>query len=451
MSERSAIEIYNDIAKVTDGRRFTQAYFALSEEEKAAFAKNYFADLTKAVVYELETQGFCPLMDELIELGKDVPVIVYAVFLELSAYYQTNAASDIRNTEYVPYLPKRFFWEDRNLFTGIVRGKETALPVAKNIRKWGRSAHLIAVKAQKEADPSQKAEEIIESASNGAQTIIAEAKKQADVIISEARASAEEELEKARTEAGVLIARAEEEASARADACAETVARKLVKKHIAAEQAAFRTECNEEIEALNIKYRNSVASAEINHDEMCEKTNEYQRTFVNSIDGMVAELSAMKAGFYEHLHKWQVDLYPKDVRPIAERFLELYKLIKVDGIINEQILFCEAGESEKIPVESAENALPVSSAEKTIQGLNKLNKNLNTFLHRYEASLSSLGLYAYYPKAGEIFDDIWHICDENDDCEGKPVAACVAPGIAKKAFDAEEDDVIIPAIVTVAE
>ena len=177
MSERSAIEIYNDIAKVTDGRRFTQAYFALSEEEKAAFAKNYFADLTKAVVYELETQGFCPLMDELIELGKDVPVIVYAVFLELSAYYQTNAASDIRNTEYVPYLPKRFFWEDRNLFTGIVRGKETALPVAKNIRKWGRSAHLIAVKAQKEADPSQKAEEIIESASNGAQTIIAEAKK----------------------------------------------------------------------------------------------------------------------------------------------------------------------------------------------------------------------------------------------------------------------------------
>ena len=61
-----------------------------------------------------------------------------------------------------------------------------------------------------------------------------------------------------------------------------------------------------------------------------------------------------------------------------------------------------------------------------------------------------MGLYVYYPKTGDTFDDMWHICeDEPVNCEGKKISQYIIPGIAKKANDDSEDDVIIRATVMV--
>ena len=57
----------------------------------------------------------------------------------------------------------------------------------------------------------------------------------------------------------------------------------------------------------------------------------------------------------------------------------------------------------------------------------------------------------YYPKGGDIFDELWHVPeDEEIECSGKVIAEFLVPGIAKKANDNHGDDVLIPAVVRVA-
>ena len=83
-----------------------------------------------------------------------------------------------------------------------------------------------------------------------------------------------------------------------------------------------------------------------------------------------------------------------------------------------------------------------------MKGLHKLNETLTKFLRRFEEALDGLGLYAYYPQPGELFDEMRHTPeDEEEDCEGKTVQSCIQPGIAKKSSDGGEDDVVIPAEV----
>ena len=71
-----------------------------------------------------------------------------------------------------------------------------------------------------------------------------------------------------------------------------------------------------------------------------------------------------------------------------------------------------------------------------------------TFLRHFEAALDGLGLYAYFPQPGELFDEMRHTPEDEDAvCEGKTIQFCIQPGIAKKSSDGGEDDVVIPAEV----
>ena len=160
-------------------------------------------------------------------------------------------------------------------------------------------------------------------------------------------------------------------------------------------------------------------------------------------------MSDIKSEFYSHLHNWQVSLFPKEIKPLAERFLELYRIINVDKMLREEILLKSL--SDEMSDDLTDSRVDKNNdLEIRIAGLQKLNKTLTTFLRRFELSLNGLDLYVFYPNPGDEFDETWHILDDEDEeYEGKYIKECIVPGIAKKANDDYGDDVLIPAVVKV--
>ena len=60
-----------------------------------------------------------------------------------------------------------------------------------------------------------------------------------------------------------------------------------------------------------------------------------------------------------------------------------------------------------------------------------------------------LDMYVYYPEAGEMYDALWHLPENEADCTGGHVVTCIVPGVARKAADQVDDDVVLPAVVKV--
>ena len=153
------------------------------------------------------------------------------------------------------------------------------------------------------------------------------------------------------------------------------------------------------------------------------------------MDNTLEQLNAVKADFYQHLSQWQKALYPRKGKALADCYLELYRILNVEKLLREEVVF-QADQPQAGP------------SPKTVEGLHKLNKTLTKFLRHFEAALDGLGLYAYFPQPGELFDEMRHTPEDEDAvCEGKTIQFCIQPGIAKKSSDGGEDDVVIPAEV----
>ena len=210
---------------------------------------------------------------------------------------------------------------------------------------------------------------------------------------------------------------------------------KLVQKYLAQAQREMRQACDADMEARLQETLSQARTLETIHGEMCDKTNALQANWIKALENTVEQLNAAKADFYQHLSRWQEALYPREVKNLAERYLELYRMLNVDKLLREEVVF-QADQPQAEP------------SPKTVEGLHQLNKTLTKFLRRFEAALDGLGLYAYSPRPGERFDEMRHMPeDEKEDWEGKTVQYCIQPGIAKKSSDGGEDDVIIPAEV----
>lgn len=170
-------------------------------------------------------------------------------------------------------------------------------------------------------------------------------------------------------------------------------------------------------------------AAEI-HDEMCANTNTVQAKFIAALEDNIEKLETVKSDFYTNIHSWQKSLYPVEYEPIAQNFQELYRLVNVDPLIRMELL--------------AEG-----TSTNMLKELEKLKKTLSTFLHRFESSLHGLDMYVYYPEAGEMYDALWHLPENEADCTGGHVVTCIVPGVARKAADQVDDDVVLPAVVKV--
>lgn len=399
-------------------------------------SQTFFQELREAICYELEHYGFCPLVDELLkEPPEYMDKVAYAVFCDLAVGYPAGQLADVRNSDYLPYLNPPVRWSACSAM-----GKQYGILGSRGVkdiqraRDAVREGHLCYLKTLTEAQPTQKPQEIpITSAPDPKEEerLLQEAKNQAAQIVENAKLEAERINQSAQTAADAILA----EAQAKTENSAKERADKLVQKYLAQAQREMRQACDAEMEVRLQETLRQARTLETIHGEMCDKTNTLQANWIKVLDNTLEQLNAVKTDFYQHLSQWQKALYPREVKALAECYLELYRMLNVDKLLREEVVFqVDQPQTEPSP--------------KTVEGLHKLNKTLTTFLRHFEAALDGLGLYAYYPQPGELFDEMRHTPEDEDAvCEGKTIQFCIQPGIAKKSSDGGEDDVVIPAEV----
>lgn len=399
-------------------------------------SQTFFQELREAICYELEHYGFCPLVDELLkEPPEYMDKVAYAVFCDLAVGYPSGQLTDVRNSDYLPYLNSPVRWSACSAMGkqyGILGNR--GVKDIQRARDAVREGHLRYLKTLAEAQPTQKPQEIPITPvpdPKEEERLLQEAKNQAAQIVENAKLEAERINQSAQTAADAILA----EAQAKAENGAKERADKLVQKYLAQAQREMRRACDAEMEVRLQKTLSQARTLETIHGEMCDKTNTLQANWIKALDNTLEQLNAVKTDFYQHLSQWQKALYPREVKALAECYLELYRMLNVDKLLREEVVF-QADQPQTEP------------SPKTVEGLHKLNKTLTTFLRHFEAALDGLGLYAYYPQPGELFDEMRHTPEDEDAvCEGKTIQFCIQPGIAKKSSDGGEDDVVIPAEV----
>ena len=380
--------------------------------------------------------GKTTLVDELLkEPPEYMDKVAYAVFCDLAVGYPSGQLADVRNSDYLPYLNPPVRWSACSAM-----GKQYGILGSRGVkdiqraRDAVREGHLRYLKTLTEAQPTQKPQEIpITPAPDPKEEerLLQEAKNQAAQIVENAKLEAERINQSAQTAADAILA----EAQAKTENSAKERADKLVQKYLAQAQREMRQACDAEMEVRLQETLSQARTLETIHGEMCDKTNTLQANWIKALDNTLEQLNAVKTDFYQHLSQWQKALYPREVKALAECYLELYRMLNVDKLLREEVVF-QADQPQTEP------------SPKTVEGLHKLNKTLTTFLRHFEAALDGLGLYAYYPQPGELFDEMRHTPEDEDAvCEGKTIQFCIQPGIAKKSSDGGEDDVVIPAEV----
>ena len=229
----------------------------------------------------------------------------------------------------------------------------------------------------------------------------------------------------------------------------------MIKTYLSREREALRESLDKEfVDVLN-QNRLTLGKSEEIHNDMCDQSNALQASWVKTLETTVNELTKIKEDFYSRIRSWQVSLYPHELQPLAERYIELYRILNIDKLIAEEIHRLHFVENNN---KGEQNYMMKSTSGEEwksspiLDGLDKLNRTLTIFLRKFEVSLNGLDMYVYYPKQGDHFDEIWHVPEDDtnfDYSKSHEVASCVLPGVAKKINDVGEDDVIIPAIVSV--
>lgn len=423
---RTALEVYQ--AGYQNQRMRWGSYMLAS--------RDFFQELRQAICYELEHNGFCTLVDDLLEHPPSkMDVVACVVFYDLANNYPSGQLTDVKNSYCVPNLSILVSWEECSYmgYQSVPMDGEKLMNVQR-ARNVVREGHLRYLKTLTEAHPTQKPQEIpITPApdTKEAERLLQEAKTKAEQLVADAKLEAERINQSAQTAADAILA----EAQAKAKDGAKERADQLVQKYLAQAQREMRQACDAEMEVRLQETLSQARTLETIHGEMCDKTNALQANWIKALDSTLEQLNAVKADFYQHLSQWQKALYPREGEALAKCYLELYRMLNVDKLLREEVVF-QADQPQAGP------------SPKTVEGLHKLNKTLTSFLRRFEAALDGLGLYAYSPQPGELFDEMRHTPeDEEEDCEGKTVQFCIQPGIAKKSSDGGEDDVIIPAEV----
>ena len=220
----------------------------------------------------------------------------------------------------------------------------------------------------------------------------------------------------------------------------ENIAEDSLKKHLYEYHQSYRNSSERKITSLINDGQKNLSKTEEFHDKMCAKTNELQASWIKALSKLSDEMTSQKEEFYKHLHNWQKGLYPHEFEQLAERYTELYRIIDIDKLIIEIIT----------NINSQHDLNEGIGMPETVARLEKLDKALHIFLHKFEVSLGGLGLYVYRAEEGAQFDYIWHTnVDDSVDCNGKCIKKCIVPGIARRSADDGEDDVIIPALVSI--
>ncbi len=476
----SAIEIYN------------AAYGVRSERD----SKTFFLLLVEAVTREFEKNGYCTLIDAMLESDnfKKMDAIVWSALLCVLEEYKGIDQAALKTGNYVSNVlwtkyneTVYFSWDNYSYcLQYCVSVNESIISKIKELRKLGQARHLASIKKLKDkikqnetvsqivskeqnlmfSDEQREADSIRKKAENDAERMLANAQREAEETLASAqreagriRAAARQDAENMREEAKrgadaisreaeqnrvKVLAQARQEAltiQSQAGEYSKTVAKErtdeLVRKYMTKAQEEFKRENSESVSQMITDDRKMIKSVDELHQEMCDATNTLQAEWIKALDGLKTDL-------YKHLRNWQVALYPRGLKQIAENFTMLYRIVNIDKVICEEILFQET---------EAEHPSAV-----TIEKLQKLNRKLTTLLRKYEMALKGFDLYLYYPKADEIFDEVYHTLDDSEmqyeDAEmpyeelDLQIAEWVVPGVVKK-YDNGDEDVLVRSAVRV--
>ena len=414
-------------------------------------SKSFFIELRDAVIYEIETTGYCELVNKILEQGTGgLDIVACAALVDIKKGFEDNMLTDVEKDpkykEYVPHLRVRLRWSKCEFGRMNVSIQQVYEDV-KGAREILQLHHIHTIKMERKTsiNTDKKNIEVVERANEQAEKIISNAEVEAKRITNDANAEAIRIIEEAKVRAKEIDDSVTKEASEKAKDKAE----KLVSRYLTEEQKSYKLELNDEMRKFTDAYIENSNRAMTVHTEMCDATNAVQARWIQALDDTISKMSDVKSEFYSHLHNWQVSLFPKEIKPLAERFLELYRIINVDKMLHEEILLKSL--SDEMSDDLTDSRVDKNNdLEIRIAGLQKLNKTLTTFLRRFELSLNGLDLYVFYPNPGDEFDETWHILDDEDEeYEGKYIKECIVPGIAKKANDDYGDDVLIPAVVKV--
>lgn len=414
-------------------------------------SKSFFIELRDAVIYEIETTGYCELVNKILEQDTGgLDIVACAALVDIKKGFEDNMLTDVEKDpkykEYVPHLRVRLRWSKCEFGRMNVSIQQVYEDV-KGAREILQLHHIHTIKMERKTsiNTDKKNIEVVEHANEQAEKIISNAEVEAKRITNDANAEAIRIIEEAKVRAKEIDDSVTKEASEKAKDKAE----KLVSRYLTEEQKSYKLELNDEMRKFTDAYIENSNRAMTVHTEMCDATNAVQARWIQALDDTISKMSDIKSEFYSHLHDWQVSLFPKEIKPLAERFLELYRIINVDKMLREEILLKSL--SDEMSDDLTDSRVDKNNdLEIRIAGLQKLNKTLTTFLRRFELSLNGLDLYVFYPNPGDEFDETWHILDDEDEeYEGKYIKECIVPGIAKKANDDYGDDVLIPAVVKV--
>lgn len=440
-------------------------------------AKTYYEKLCNMVVSEYSTQGFCRLVDEIIEGKKNVEAISFRSIESAGEILRGN-----KKKEYVEYAPapirvangfsetaRTVTWEEWTMYIqqrGVIiyTYDENVKKTFLRLKVKGQKRHLEVIKKYFQTDDKKETQIKCDASDTRSKSdeIMAKAKEDASRIIEEARIEAE----RIRTEAY------QDSTKNKMGGESSILSPERIQEYLGKERELIRTMLDKEYEDALDESHAVLGTAERIHNEMCDQTNNLQASWVKTLDQTVAELTSIKEDFYKRIHNWQVGLYPHELRPLAERYIELYRIVNIDKIISEELFRISGdnnntdnGETEIVINQSNNTKGVVALAESQketlvkeynsspiLEELEKLNRKLIIFLKKFESSLNGLDMYVYYPENGEVYDEVWHVIEDDSEFDYSKeyhIKQCVLPGVAKKVNDDGEDDVIIPAVVEV--
>ena len=347
-------------------------------------SKSFFVELRNAVIYEIEKKGNCELVNKILEQGTGrLDIVAYAALEDINQGLEDNTLTDVEKDpvykEYVPHVRSPLRWHDCEFGMENVPVEAIYEDVygAREIIRLHHK-HIDEIERETSINTDKKNIEVVEGAKEQAEKTILNAEVEAKRITNDANAEASRIIEKAKARAKEIDDSVAKEAKDRA--------KKLVSRYLIEEQKSYKLELNNEMRKFTDAYIENSSRAMTVHTEMCDATNAVQVRWIQALDDAISKMTDVKSEFYSHLHNWQVSLFSKEIKPLAERYLELYRIINVDKLLREEILLKPLS-GEKSDDLTNKKMNENDDLETRIVGLQKLNKTLITFLRRFEESI----------------------------------------------------------------
>ena len=465
MGDTSALDIYQ-------AGYNSSATVLFNKSDNYVDPKYYLEILMRKIIDEYECKGFCEFVDYVIENRIPLDIVSFGAILYVEAYFQSGQNKIGGNYKKYITIKKNgkiinYTWEDIEK-TSLVSHKYNYGIICENIkelRKIGQQAHLFVIKK--------------------------EAGRISDVGTYQGTDSMMNDVMNEPSYYNYTIKDSEYDVKMDIIDFESDVRFKAAKKCFGEEMAASKMELNREIADILGKRDEQILMMERQNETMVKETNSIHASWSGELTNTIRELDNIHASWtgeltniknelYEYINQWQKSLYVYEFEQLAQCFVDLYKIVKVDRLIEREAAYSSLySDKDKGVVGSlnkkdstendfngykgkgflTKNDKGVTANEnvrtylpETITGLQKLNRTLTIFIKKFEVALNGIGLYAYFPNEGEPFDEVWHILDDGDenvDTSKSVIKRCILPGISKRFKYEREDNVIIPATVEI--